>query len=181
MDASEGDAETDGEPACPFCGSPDHYELKGYKRVKRAAKGCREVFSVTVGTPFANHKLPFRRMLVAARQFAIGAKGLSAISLSKDLKCDYKAALALQHKRREAIELTMRDVRLTGVVEVDGKWAGGCINPENVTINCIERRTHAPGSWNAAGARRSPWRTEEPAGRRSAPESICGRPEQCKR
>jgi len=151
MDMSEEDAETmfrkirwaetDGEPVCPFCGSLDHYQLKGYKRVKCAAKGCRRLFSVTVGTPFANHKLPFRKMLLAARQFAIGAKGLSAISLSKDLKCDYKTAFALLHKMREAIELSMRDVRLTGVVEVDGKWAGGYIKPENVKINRVDRRT----------------------------------------
>ena len=68
-------------------------------------------------------------------------KGLSAISLSKDLKCDYKTAFALLHKMREAIELSMREVRLTGVVEVDGKWAGGYIKPENVKINRVDRRT----------------------------------------
>jgi hypothetical protein len=42
-------AETDGEPVCPFCGSLDPDELKGYQQVKCADKGCRKLFSVTLG------------------------------------------------------------------------------------------------------------------------------------
>jgi hypothetical protein len=99
------------------------------------------MFSVTVGTPFAHHKLSFKKMLLATRQFAIGAKGMSAISLSKDLQCDYKTAFVLLHKMREAVELSMRDARLTGIVEVDGKWFGGYVKPENVKINRVDRRT----------------------------------------
>lgn len=151
MDMSEEDAEalfrkirwaeTDGHPICPHCGSHKHYPLPRYKRYKCAAKGCRKMFSVTVGTPFAHHKLSFKKMLLAIRQFSIGAKGMSAIALSKDLKCDYKTAFVLLHKMREAVELSMKDIRLSGTVEVDGQWFGGYVKPENVKINRVDRRT----------------------------------------
>lgn len=62
-------------------------------------------------------------MLLAIRQFSVGVKGLSAVALSNDLKCDHKTAFLLLHKMREGVELSMRDVRLSGTVERCGREA----------------------------------------------------------
>jgi hypothetical protein len=99
------------------------------------------MFSVTVGPPFAHRNLSFKKMLLANRQFSIGAKGMSAIALSKDLKCDYKTAFVLLHTMREAVELSMKNIRLSGPVEVDGQWIGGYVNPGHVKMSRVDRRT----------------------------------------
>jgi transposase-like protein len=63
-------------------------------------KACRYQLSVTAGTIFADRKRPIRDYLI----FANGAKGHSALQLSRDLGCQYKTAFVLAHKLREAIE-----------------------------------------------------------------------------
>ena len=131
-------ADTDGDPVCPECGCLDHYDLK--TRPVWKCKGCAKQFSVTSGTIFHSRKLAVRDILAAIAVFINGAKGYSALQLSRDLSIDYKTAFVLLHKVREAIE-TARDAgALTGNVEVDGAYFGGYVKPANERKDRKDRR-----------------------------------------
>jgi transposase-like protein len=90
-----------GEPFCSRCGCVELYACKAENRWK--CKGCGYRFSVTSGTIFASHKLPLRDLLMAIAIFVNGAKGYSALQLSRDLDVQYKTAFVLAHKIREAL------------------------------------------------------------------------------
>ena len=94
-------ADNAGEPYCPECGC---LSVCAYaSRPIWKCKGCKHQFSVTSGTIFASHKLPVRGYLLAIAIFVNGAKGHSALQLSRDLNVQYKTAFVLSHKLREAI------------------------------------------------------------------------------
>jgi len=69
-----------------------------------------------------------------------GAKGISALQLSRDLDVQYKTAFVLAHKIREAMGAEMQDRTLNGHVEVDGAYFGGYVKPENVKAERKDRR-----------------------------------------
>jgi transposase-like protein len=127
-----------GEPFCPRCGCIAVYEYKARKIFK--CKGCSAQFSVTTGTIFASRKLPVRDLLAAIAIFVNGAKGVSALQLSRDLDVQYKTAFVLAHKLREAMGAEMRDRKLHGEVEVDGAFFGGYVKPENRKEDRKDRR-----------------------------------------
>lgn len=131
-------AETDGEPVCPECGSCDSYDLK--TRPVYKCKDCYKQFSITSGCTFASRKLAIRDYLAAIAIFVNGAKGYSALQLSRDLAIDYKTAFILLHKVREAIELAREDGALSGNVEVDGAYFGGYVKPANEVADRKDRR-----------------------------------------
>jgi transposase-like protein len=131
-------AENDGEPICPRCGCIAVYEYKARKIYK--CKGCGSQFSITTGTIFASRKLPIRDLLAAIAIFVNGAKGISALQLSRDLDVQYKTAFVLAHKLREAMASQMDGVQLEGDVEIDGAFFGGYIKPENEKADRIDRR-----------------------------------------
>ncbi|MFC7292392.1 IS1595 family transposase [Hirschia litorea] len=131
-------AETDGEPVCPECGCVDHYDLKS--RPVWKCKSCKKQFSITSGTIFHSRKLSLRDILGAIAIFTNGAKGYSALQLSRDLGCDYKAAFVLLHKLRESIALARHEGALQGNVEVDGAYFGGYVKPANNREDRKDRR-----------------------------------------
>lgn len=142
-------AETDGEPVCPECGCVDHYDLKTCQVYK--CKGCYKQFSITSGTIFHSRKLAVRDILAAIAIFINGAKGYSALQLSRDLSVDYKSAFVLLHKVRKAIELARDQGALSGNVEVDGAYIGGYVKPANEKKDRKDRRKKA----NQSGKRQS--------------------------
>jgi len=131
-------ADTDGEPVCPECGCLEHYDLK--TRPVWKCKGCGKQFSVTSGTIFHSRKLQVRDILAAIAVFINGAKGYSALQLSRDLSIDYKTAFVLLHKVREAIEMARKHGALSGDVEVDGAYFGGYVKPANERKDRKDRR-----------------------------------------
>lgn len=131
-------ADTDGEPVCPECGCCDHYDLKTRQVYK--CKGCHKQYSITSGTIFASRKLAVRDILAAIAIFVNGAKGYSALQLSRDLTVDYKTAFVLLHKVREAIGLARDEGALAGNVEVDGAYFGGYVKPANERKDRKDRR-----------------------------------------
>lgn len=131
-------ADTDGEPVCPECGCLDHYDLKS--RPVWKCKGCGKQFSVTSGTIFHSRKLAVRDILAAIAVFVNGAKGYSALQLSRDLSVDYKTAFVLLHKVREAIQSAREAGALSGDVEVDGAYFGGYVKPANERKDRKDRR-----------------------------------------
>lgn len=131
-------AATNGKPVCPVCGSCEVYDLTSRKTFKCAA--CYKQFSVTSGTIFASRKLPIRDILAAIAIFTNGAKGYSALQLSRDLDVQYKTAFVMAHKIREALALSRDADKLTGEVEVDGAYFGGYVKPANERANRRDRR-----------------------------------------
>ena len=123
-------ANNDGKPVCPRCGSAEAYEYRTRPVFK--CKACSAQFSVTTATIFASRKLPIRDYLAAIAIFVNGAKGYSALQLSRDLDVQYKTAFVLAHKLREAMGAEMDGRTLKGEVEVDGAYFGGYVKPENV-------------------------------------------------
>lgn len=131
-------ADNGGEPYCPKCGSTSHYYLQ--KRRMWRCKGCGWQFSVTSDTIFASRKLKLRDILAAVAIFVNGAKGHSALQLSRDLDVQYKTAFVLAHKVREAMSVDVRDEKISGDVEVDGAYFGGYVKPANRLENRRDRR-----------------------------------------
>lgn len=130
--------ETNGEPVCPACGCVDHYDLKTRNVWK--CKACSKQFSETSGTVFHSRKLQIRDILGAIAVFINGAKGYSALQLSRDLCVDYKTAFVLLHKVREAIAQARDAGALKGDVEIDGAYFGGYVKPANKREDRKDRR-----------------------------------------
>ena len=98
--------ETEGEAVCPRCGCLDSYKIKSRRQFE--CKGCKHHYSVTSGTIFSNRKLQYVDMLAAIVLFVNGAKGVSALQVSRDLDVQYKTAYVLCHKLREAMARSAR-------------------------------------------------------------------------
>ena len=131
-------AKNDGEPICPRCGCMAIYAYRSRRIFK--CKDCQAQFSITTDTIFASRKLAFRDLLAAMAIFVNGAKGISALQLSRDLDCQYKTAFVLAHKLREAMGAEMKHRTLSGHVEIDGAWFGGYVKPQNIKAERVDRR-----------------------------------------
>lgn len=132
-------AANDGQAICPHCGSVECYEYRTRRIFK--CKGCGSQFSVTTGTIFASRKMSHRDLLAAIAIFVNGAKGYSALQLSRDLDCQYKTAFVLAHKLREVISDAQDETKAAGHVEVDGAYFGGYVKPANRKNDRLDRRT----------------------------------------
>jgi transposase-like protein len=122
--------ETEGEAICPKCGCTETYNITSRRKFKCVA--CHHQFSVTSGTIFASRKMSFTDLLAAIVIFVNGAKGVSALQMSRDLDCQYKTAFVLAHKLRETMKAEQAGAKLDGIVEIDGAYFGGYVKPENV-------------------------------------------------
>ena len=137
-----------GEPYCPRCGCVALYFAA--KRRLWECKACEHQFSITSGTIFASRKLPVRDYLLAIAIFVNGAKGHSALQLSRDLDVQYKTAFVMAHKIREAIGSATKGTVVSGHVEIDGAYFGGYVKPANNRENRRDRRL----AENQSGKRR---------------------------
>jgi transposase-like protein len=131
-------ADTDGDAVCGKCGGCECYTFKARRIFK--CKACGSQFSVTSGTIFASRKMDLRDILAAIAIFMNGAKGHSALQLSRDLDCQYKTAFVLAHKLREALAAEQAASEISGVVEIDGAYFGGYVKPENRKVDRKDRR-----------------------------------------
>jgi len=132
-------ANNDGQPFCVRCGCVAVYTYKARRVFK--CKGCNAQFSVTTGTIFASRKLPLRDILAAIAIFVNGAKGHSALQLSRDLDVQYKTAFVLSHKIREALANETAKNEISGEVEIDGAYFGGYVKPANQKQHRLDRRS----------------------------------------
>jgi len=130
--------ETEGEAVCPKCGCTESYSIATRRKFKCVA--CYHQYSVTSGTIFASRKLSFTDLLAAIVIFVNGAKGVSALQVSRDLCVQYKTAFVLSHKLREAMAAEQMDGELNGIVEIDGAYFGGYVKPENHKDDRKDRR-----------------------------------------
>ena len=130
--------ETEGKPVCPRCGGLDAYAITTRRKFK--CKACHHQFSPTSGTIFASRKMAYVDLLAAIVIIANGAKGVAALQIARDLKCQHKTAFVLSHKLREAMASETLGETVSGVVETDGAYFGGHIRPANKKEDRIDRR-----------------------------------------
>jgi transposase-like protein len=129
---------TEGDAVCGKCGGCECYTFKARRIFK--CKACGAQFSVTSGTIFASRKMDLRDILAAIAIFVNGAKGHSALQLSRDLDVQYKTAFVLSHKIREALAAEQAASVISGTVEVDGAYFGGYVKPANRKEDRVDRR-----------------------------------------
>lgn len=118
-------------PVCPHCGSVDNAtELQG-KSTKPGVykcKGCRTKFSVTVGTVFADSKVPLTKWMLATYLLVSSKKGISSHQLHRTLGVTYKTAWFMTHRIREAMGDTSAEPLggpgSSGIVEADETYFG---------------------------------------------------------
>src|SRR3954447_14327457 len=127
-----------GAAFCPRCECTAVYTYAARRIWK--CKACNHQFSVTSGTIFASRKLPIRDYLAAICLFVNAVKGISALQLGRDLDVQYKTAYVMAHKIREAIGAEQTNIRLSGVVEVDGLYVGGHARQKNEKKDRPDRR-----------------------------------------
>ena len=121
-------------PVCPHCGELDNaYRLqpKPSKKGKHVRKGvwkcagCREQFTVTVGTIFADSHIPLSKWLLAFHLLCSSKKGMSAHQLHRMLKVTYRSAWFMAHRIRYAMSQEPLSSKLNGIIEIDETYVGG--------------------------------------------------------
>ena len=87
--------------------------------------GCREQFTVTVGTIFEDSHIPLSKWLLALHLLCASKKGMSAHQLHRMFKVTYRSAWFMAHRIRYAMTQEPLSLKLTGIVEVDETYIGG--------------------------------------------------------
>jgi transposase-like protein len=143
----------DGIVRCPTCGDKNvtkyerpaaptrktRSETRDKEKANRRAwfyiclnKDCRQQFSPTSGTLFADSHLPLITWFHAVGLMLNAKKGISAKQLQRDLGIGgYKTAWYLNHRIREAMG-TGDIAKLGGIVEIDETYIGGKLKGRGV-------------------------------------------------
>ncbi len=129
----------DGNAFCPKCGDLEPYAVRR-RRFRCSDAACMREFSVTSGTVFHSRKLSFKKLIMALWEEVKAVKGMSALHLTRSLQIEYKTALVLFLKLRQAVSFRRERMLLWGSVQIDGKYALGHIKPENKKEDRIDRR-----------------------------------------
>lgn len=109
---------------CPHCGTIDrHYFRKNRKQWR--CKDCDGYFSLTTGTPFEDHKLPFHKILFGIMLCISSANGIAAHRLARDMDVSVKTAHVFMGKLRESLYGIRCQETLSGVIHIDGGHFGG--------------------------------------------------------
>jgi transposase-like protein len=126
-------------PVCPHCGEINNAtklqprESKKDKHARAGAwkcRGCREQFTITVGTVFEDSHVPLNKWLLAIHLLCSSKKGMSAHQLFRMMgsfygnKGSYKTAWFIFHRLRFAMTQHPLVDKLKGIVEVDETWVG---------------------------------------------------------
>lgn len=121
-------------PICPHCGEINNaYRLKPQESKKgkhvRAGVwkcgGCREQFTVTVGTIFEDSHIPLSKWLLAYHLLCASKKGMSAHQLHRMLKVTYRSAWFMAHRIRYTMTQEPLSSKLEGIIEIDETYVGG--------------------------------------------------------
>src|ERR1700733_8039612 len=120
-------------PVCPHCGVVNN----AYRLTPKPSKkdthvragvwkcgGCREQFTVTVGTIFEDSHIPLSKWLLAYHLLCASKKGMSAHQLHRMLKVTYRSAWFMAHRIRYTMTQEPLSSKLTGIIEVDETYVG---------------------------------------------------------
>jgi len=145
---------------CPHCGLVgEAYKLtltektpeeiaelkKAKKRIRKTRKGlwkcagCREQFTVTVGTIFEDSHIPLHKWLFAVHLLCASKKGMSAHQLHRMLGVTYKSAWFMAHRIRYAMAEEPLSLKLKGTIEVDETYIGGKLRTGSQAVKPGER------------------------------------------
>lgn len=118
------------KPYCPRCGDFAVYQMKDSKTGERQAnfrwrcQGCKEQFTVRIGTVFEDSRAPLKHWCFAFWRAATSKKGVSALEIHRQTGLSYKTCLFMLHRVRCAMDST--DIEpLGGTVEIDETFVGG--------------------------------------------------------
>ena len=140
-------------PVCPHCGSVGAATLMRGKTTRPGlyqCNGCREPFTVTVGTLYERSHIPLNKWLMATHLMMASKKGISSLQLHRMLGISKKSAWFMAHRIRESLrEKTIPGGPLGGdgkTVEVDETYVGGKaanrknhIPPKEAVVALVER------------------------------------------
>jgi transposase-like protein len=121
-------------PTCPHCKTQHVTRLQGESHRKGLFQcnncGCRQQFTVTVGTVMERTRITLVNWIMAFHLLCSSKKGFSALQLQRELKLgSYKTAWFLMHRIRFAMEQGQMREPLSGTVEVDEAYIGGKPRP----------------------------------------------------
>lgn len=117
-------------PACPRCGDTAVRQMlaKDGTRNKRflwKCSGCKQQYTVRVGTIMEDSPIPVRHWCYAFWSACAGKKGVSALQITRQTGLSYKSALFMMHRIRFAMTPDVAPPKLTGIVEADETYVGG--------------------------------------------------------
>lgn len=118
-------------PYCPRCGDTDVTMMKDKdgnrnKRFLWRCQGCKEQFTVRIGTVLEESRIPLRHWCYAFWGATASKKGVSALQIHRQTKISYKSALFLMHRIRLAMTpVDPNPPKLKGTVEIDETYVGG--------------------------------------------------------
>lgn len=117
-------------PACPRCGDTDVVQMQSKGGARNArylwrCYGCKQQFTVRVGTIMEDLPIPLRHWCYAFWAACAGKKGVSAMQIQRQTGLSYKSALFMMHRIRYAMTPDPRPSKLDGIVEVDETYVGG--------------------------------------------------------
>jgi transposase-like protein len=146
-------------PVCPHCGLIGNaYRLKPQdsKKGKHVRPGvwkcggCREQFTVTVGTIFEDSHIPLSKWLLAYHLLCASKKGMSAHQLHRMLKVSYRSAWFMAHRIRYTMTQEPLSSKLEGIIEIDETYIGGKVRNRNGGVNSRGQRRVSPVANKAA-------------------------------
>lgn len=108
--------------SCPKCQHSNYYYIQTRKLFECSA--CHYQVSITAGTLLHKTKLPLTTWFWAMYLVAHDKRGKSALSLSVVLDLNYRTALHMMRKIREAMKDRDSGYMLSGVVEMDDAYFG---------------------------------------------------------
>jgi len=136
---------------CPRCGDTAISQLKDKatgernKRFLWACNGCKQQFTVKIGTVMEDSRIPYRHWCFAFWAACASKKGVSALQISRQTGLSYKSALFLMHRIRFAMtDDHAAPEPMTGEIEVDEVYLGG--KEKNKHAN--KKTAHSQGGAN---------------------------------
>ena len=125
---------------CPHCGVlGESYRLTANPGSKTHVRpgvwkcgGCREQFTVKVGTIFEDSHIPLHKWLMAIHLLCSSKKGMSSHQIHRSLGITYKSAWFMTHRIRHAMKLDGELPKLQGTVEIDETYVGGKVKGKGV-------------------------------------------------
>jgi transposase-like protein len=121
-------------PNCPRCGDTDVRQMLAKDGTRNArflwkCKGCKQQYTVRVGTIMEDSPIPFRHWCLAFYRAAASKKGVSALQIQRETGLTYKSALFLMHRIRWAMAPANANEPMLGAngetVEFDETYVGG--------------------------------------------------------
>ena len=112
-------------PHCPRCGDTDIRDNPNGKPMPYWCRGCKSYFSVRTGTAIESSRLPLRKWAFAVYLYVTRLKGVSSMSLHRDIKVTQKTAWFMLHRLREGWDEKGLDKFFQGPVEIDETYMGG--------------------------------------------------------